>query len=331
MCSISKIRFAPYELSFKEPLKTSEGVLTNRKGLVLEFQTAKHHALAEIAPLPGYSSESLEDVELALREVLPLFLTGLSQAKALIKELPSGLPSLSFGLESAVFELLAKQKDMPLANFLNKDAKEKLVSNTVLFPGMPFDNELAIKGTVKIKVSPKNYLQVLELLKTIPKDVKVRLDANQSFTLEGIKDFLFSLEPSQIDYIEEPIKDLSKLKSLKQNFPLQIALDESLYQNTSTEDIRFDVAILKPTMTGGPSFLKALVDSCYKRDLRVVFTSALENIVAINTSKQLARALLKESEVCGFDTLGLFREEMPNKIENLSQVPGIKLEEAHEL
>jgi len=351
MEAISKIRVIPYQLKFKTPLHTSEGILNTREGIVVNFISKNISAFGEIAPLPGYSHESFSQINTALKELLPLFKATPSQAKALLKELPANLPSLCFGLESVVFDFLAKQSALSLAEFLNPRASSEVDLNSVVFPGMNLSKNIGsitankASKTVKIKVSPTNLQTVLELLNDLPKNLKVRLDANQTFNSSNIQNLFSKLNPKQIDYVEEPLikTQLEGLEGLTQNYSIPIALDESLYQcpealsETLSSNNNFHVAVLKPSMLGGINLLKNVIDACYKRQLRVVLTSSLESVVAVSTQMHLARALLTTPEACGFDTLDLFEEvktKIPSKgkgIGDFSELPGVELDQTYEL
>jgi O-succinylbenzoate synthase len=57
------ITFKKYSIPFKSPLRTAIGTFSHREGIIVTFEYRNKAFVGEAAPLPGFSSETIEDVE----------------------------------------------------------------------------------------------------------------------------------------------------------------------------------------------------------------------------------------------------------------------------
>src|SRR5690554_3475002 len=106
------------------PIRTSSATYTFREVLALRLRATvvgeQVEGFGECSPLPGWSAETISEVELALRGLVrsPAFEEGLSLAPehldAALGNLAS-IPTLRFGVELAMLDALARQQRVPLA------------------------------------------------------------------------------------------------------------------------------------------------------------------------------------------------------------------------
>ena len=98
--------------------------------------------MGEASPLPGFSTETLKEVRYALegfhqaidredldREELFLLLEIHSQ----------NTPSVRIALETAIYDILAKEEELPLAKFLNTNAVSEIAVNGIAGEHHPGD------------------------------------------------------------------------------------------------------------------------------------------------------------------------------------------------
>ena len=52
-----------YQLPFQQPFVTGAGTFEYREGLILRYHTSDIDVVSEVAPLPGFSTESLQEAE----------------------------------------------------------------------------------------------------------------------------------------------------------------------------------------------------------------------------------------------------------------------------
>ncbi|MBM3183837.1 MAG: hypothetical protein FJZ64_00845 [Chlamydiae bacterium] len=191
-------------------LKTTSATWPIRKGLILEINSG----FGEIAPLPGFSQETLEE---ALQETLSL-LPNLSSAK------PS-LPSVQFGIASAKKNLSPIKAPLCLLNDPHPDF-----------------------STLKLKLGD---LSVQEAITHVQKHLKfrLRLDFNRKWSLDEALSFAKAFSPTDFEYLEEPVSGLDDLVRFSKLTGFPIAVDESL--NSPYNQIpTLKALVVKPTVVG---------------------------------------------------------------------------------
>jgi O-succinylbenzoate synthase len=115
-----------------------------------------------------------------------------------------------------------------------------------------------------------------------------------------------------IDYIEEPLRDSSKLPDLIQQSPVGIALDETLREITPDQLPRFHGAaalVLKPTLMGGFEASRQFANAGLDLGMNPVISACYESGVGIFALGQFALSLPKVSPA-GLDTYSRLREDV---------------------
>src|SRR5687768_3382868 len=99
-----KAEFVPYQLKFRKPGRTSRGVMTDRNIWLLKVYERDFPELAgfgEVAPLPGLSIETPQQVEDRLIDVC----VKINQYDQLLSGELDSTPSVVFALEQALLDL----------------------------------------------------------------------------------------------------------------------------------------------------------------------------------------------------------------------------------
>ena len=129
---ISHFQVIPYSIPFVKPLQTAGETYTHREGIWLKIQSEEFTGFGEAAPLLGFSRETLKEVHYALE--------GFNQAIegenfdsdelfSLIEVHSHNIPSVRFSLETAIYDILAKEAELPLAKYCNPNAKTEILVN----------------------------------------------------------------------------------------------------------------------------------------------------------------------------------------------------------
>ena len=205
---ISHFKVTPFSIPFVKPLQTSGMTYTHREGVWIKLKCANFTGVGEASPLPGFSTETLKEVRYALegfhqaidredldREELFLLLEIHSQ----------NTPSVRFALETAIYDILAQEAELPLAKYCNPNAKTEIPVNGmagVHFPGDGF-------SIIKVKVGFRNLFDEIEnmeyLTESFGNEVRFRLAAKGVFDLPQAIRFCKEMEKFNIDYIEQPL------------------------------------------------------------------------------------------------------------------------------
>ena len=181
-----------------------------REGLILESDVG----WGEIAPLPGFSAETLDE---ARAEILA-FLEAGKEPK---------LPSVRFGLSSALKPFSYAPLSTPLCA-LND-------------PRVGF-------STLKLKLKDLSLEEAIAKARTLKDRFRLRLDCNRAWSLEQALQFASHFKPGDFDYLEEPVAAGLAEFSKQSGFPL--AADESLRDGSYKEVPTVKAAIVKPTLMG---------------------------------------------------------------------------------
>ena len=177
-----------------------------------------------------------------------------------------------------------------------------------LFPGAK---------VVKIKFDDfsKDAILIEKVLEVLPQ-ARIRLDINGGWSLDSARknlELILAKYLQFIDYFEQPCESLSELKTLKSEFGIKIAADESIRKNLDSDlsSLReyVDIAIIKWQPIGGFRAAQELVKLI---GLPVVVSSALESGLGISKGLELAGALDVDL-ACGLGTVGLLESDIVNE------------------
>ena len=259
-----QIRYKRYRFTLTAPITLQSGhSFQDREGILLYYPVRNFYIVSDVAPLPGFSHETVDTVIKEVTEKAP----------------PS--PSLQFGLESLELMMSSLIQDRPLGHVLqtrlNLDQKyivqrDPIKCNVlVLLNNESVEetiNQLLSEGThtIKLKIGYRSYGSerpyLTQLFKRFGHRLRFRLDPNQTWTPKIMHHFFTSLPPSLmdcIDYIEDPVSSIDELRDCYPYFP-KIALDHFLKKVYQDQALfrRFPFIIYKPTFNGGFSLLSKL-------------------------------------------------------------------------
>ena len=310
-----------FRLPIKFPLNINGKKTYRRDGLLLRLRDKDGYAaVGEIAPLPGLHSERLADCAAEAKvffqkhkDMAPLWPE--QEDWAAFGELTKRItaPSVRFGVESALLNLLCRRKKTHLARLLKVSYASSVPLNGLLFGSKDeiFNHArlLQQKGIRSFKVKVGRYPHedeqkiVKELLEKFPA-ITLRLDANRCWSLPEALRFLQNLPPERIEYIEEPLKNKNELAAFCAESPIAPALDETLSEPGFEEFLILPgmaAAVLKPVVLGGISATADLAKKAKQAGLKTVISDTFSSGVGLYVHLALAAALGKNIPA-GLDT-----------------------------
>ena len=261
---IDNIEIRPYLLRFK-------GVpLQPKKGAHLLLSIGDKVITADLSPLPGWSKETLAE---AIEELTSLQHIALEDALLRAK-----WPSVQFVLTYAYYHqtrpLIRKPQEKCLLYF----------PHAQLIETYRRDHALGFRYfKLKLKdLTPEGAHRLIDQF-SLP-DTRLRLDLNRAWSPQEIISLAHQLNPTFVDFIEEPTASPFELPEL----PIPIALDESL-RRTSFEQllstVHFDTVVIKPTMQ---PHMVALMKQARKAEKNIVLSSSFESDVGLDMIAELA-------------------------------------------
>lgn len=305
----------PYTLQFKFDAGTSRGVLREKKIWILQLTDSNQPqvtAYGECGPLAGLSIDDIPDFELQLQRVCTHF--NESNVNATLADIPTivntyvpnYLPSVRFGLETALYDycyggkqlifpttFTSQQEGIPINGLIWMGAKDFMLSQ--------IKDKLA-QGytTIKLKIGAIDFAQECELLSFIraqfsPAEIELRVDANGAFSPTIVQERLAKLATYSLHSIEQPIKagQLTDMQLVAAQSPVPVALDEELIGIRTYEEkrqllttIRPPYIILKPSLLGGFQQTSEWISLANELQIGWWITSALEANIGLNAIAQ---------------------------------------------
>ncbi|MBB1526482.1 o-succinylbenzoate synthase [Pectobacterium carotovorum subsp. carotovorum] len=277
--------------------------LKTRDGLIVRLQDGERLGWGEIAPLPEFSVETLAEAESAALEQLQSWAAG----QAFSDDLP---PSVAFGLNCAQAELdqhLPQAADYRKAPLCSGDPDELFE----MLQAMPGEKVAKIK--VGLYEAVRDGMIVNVLLEALP-DLKLRLDANRSWTRAKADGFARYVAPSlrsRIAFLEEPCKTREESREFARETGINIAWDESVREADFRVEAEPGVSaiVIKPTLVGSLARCQQLVQEAHQAGLTAVISSSIESSLGLTQLARLAHWLTPDT-VPGLDTLDLMQAQV---------------------
>ena len=211
--------------------------------------------------------------------------------------------TIKSAFDMALFDLAAKNAQMPLYQFLGGSKKEMETDLTI---GIDEPTAMAQKAIefkamgvsiIKIKLG-KNAKDDIERVKQIREAVGqnmiLRVDANQGWNFEEAKTALIGIKDFDIEFCEQPMRvwEDGKLPELKQISPIKIMADESVYDHHDAERLiqakACDYVNIKFAKSGGMLEAKKINTICKKNNIACMMGGMLESRVALTAFAHFA-------------------------------------------
>jgi len=330
---ILKIESHPYELKFRTSFKTAKTNYEYRNGTIIKIFIDDWIGLGEVAPLSGFHEESLLECYYALEAI--------NQSINNIKDITSdelfeifklhseGKPSLLFGLQTALLDILSQKSKVPLNRYLNNNCLDLIKLNgvhTIHAPDKKFN-------VVKVKLGYNNIHEDVEMMTQISSlyksHVKFRIDVNGQLDLVKAIRFCKTMEQFNIEYIEQPLgpNEFEDLSELRMHTNIPIAVDESLTSIESAKQIidaqAAEIFIIKPMIIGNYNEIKDIINLARANDIRCIITNMLDGAINRMACIHITSANNLHS-ACGLSMDNLFDSELyqtPNIINGEILIP----------
>jgi o-succinylbenzoate synthase len=306
---VSGLKYFEYSHPFVAPLKTATGNIVNRSGIIVAlFDCEGKEAFGEIAPLELLKMTPLNECIEQIEYIKKMLDEKNDIEKIILSEIL--VPEVMFGIEQALESLkLLKNRNSTLPRLARSISINGLI-------GLEDEQELFRKtegliengyGTIKIKINNIDLDERIEVLNRLGDqygdDLKIRLDANKSLNNDEASKLLSMLNPSFIEYIEDPVGDLNDAAGMQENTAVNIALDEFITPQNVLEllDIpSIKYYVIKPVKLG---FYKTIeiIKAAESKNKSIVISSMFESAVGRSGLVYLA-SLIEGKQAHGLDT-----------------------------
>jgi O-succinylbenzoate synthase len=258
--------------------------------LIRCFDEQGQEGWGEIAPLPGFSLETLDDA-VAEAQGMPRHPVG---------QVPNS-PSLAWAMDTAHRNLEAAQRGIPLCRLIREDAPNHIRVNALLPTGEPVSHDRP-HTVVKCKVGTLPIAEEWNRLRQIP--ARLRLDANRGLNLGQALRLSEALSTLDVEYIEEPVADFNDLPAFIEQSHFPVALDETLREMTPAQLDHLDLGaiVYKPSLMGSWIHLMQWHAFAVERGIKMTISAAYETGIGLWTLANVAAGLPGASAFAGLDT-----------------------------
>ncbi|WP_162063158.1 o-succinylbenzoate synthase [Vibrio taketomensis] len=297
-----------YALPMDSGVILRDNRLKEREGFVVELGEDGRLGRGEIAPLPGFSTETLDEAYTQLIEQLAMWQRG---AEIDYSEL---CPSVAFGLSMALLEM---EDGLPIQGIYRSAPLCSGDPDELLPKLMAMEGKKVAKIKVGLYEPIRDGMVANLFLESIP-DLNLRLDANRAWTKEKALKFASYITPSfrqRIEFIEEPCQLPGDSFSFAIGTGIAIAWDETLQHAVRKPDFQLDdfngvkTIIIKPTLIGSVQLCIDLITRAKALGIKAVISSSIESSLGLTQLARFAKWQLPD-EVPGLDTIGLFAKQL---------------------
>ena len=285
-------------LRYHSPIVTAHGTVEDRWTVLLTLVDEDGNiGMGEAAPLAGFTSDTVEAAESALR--------GWAADETDDGDPPASVTARA-AIDSALLDLGARIAGTTVHRLLAPESPDRLAVSALATGGSPAaiatSAAAAVEAghaTIKVKVGTHGIHgdvdRVSAVRSRIGPDVRLRLDANGAWGVGEALRHLDRLAAFDIEFVEEPVAGLDDLAEVRLSSPIPTAVDESARTvddvSRAVEMGAADLVVLKPSAIGGPLEAARAAAIVRSAGLDVVVTSLMEGSVGIRAAAHLASAI----------------------------------------
>lgn len=297
---ITRFELTTLAIELKKPFITALRRVDEINDIIIKVHTDSdlvgYGEACAVTAITGTTNESLiKDLEdIVFPELLGQFI----DKEAIFKRLYSCKVSSEAKacVDIALFDLLAKEADKSLFYYLGS-TKSRLNTDLTISVNeasvMQADVLEAVNQgfeVLKIKLDKdisKNIERLTLINEVLDPQIRLRLDPNQSLTLEGCLEMLKAVKTSNIECIEQPFdsKDIISMKTLKQKAIVPVLADESLFTHKDAklllQEQAIDMLNIKLMKCGGIYEALAIARLAKEYDKRCMIGSMLEGPISL--------------------------------------------------
>ena len=279
-----KITLYHYALPCQTGVVLRKQTLTMREGLIIQLKQQDKIGLGEIAPLPGFSQESLKEAQAAA-------IQWALKPHSLWDRLP---PSVAFGISCAFAELhgeLGSESNFQSAILC--DGNFATFSEKIAQQSQPL-------GKIKVGFNHKQEGELAnQLFEQFP-HLTLRLDANRAWNLS-----------QAVEFTEEPCQSPAQSLQFAAQTGIAIAWDETVrepdFSVQKAENL--SAIVLKPTLIGSLNKCINLIKQAHQLGLNAVISSSIESTLGLSQLARMAQQYTPNMAP-GLDTANLMQYQL---------------------
>lgn len=276
-----------------------------REAIALAISDGEVEAMAEAAPLPGVSPDTLDRVQRALDEVPwgEIVLDGEDPLSIAARVIDADAPAAKFAIEAALLDLVGRRTGVSLAGLIAEEAPAATVATAALLDeletALPRARSAIAAGaeTLKVKIGradrARDEVALLRALRDeLGDEVRIRADANGALAPGDRR--IDVLAEIGAELLEDPFATLDEV--LASSLPVPVALDDLLARDPARalraiELRKASFAVLKPAVLGGIGRSLAIAEAARDRGGRSIVSHVYDPPRAFAACAHLALAV----------------------------------------
>ncbi len=231
-------------MHYKEPFKIALGRSTEHENIILQLVTEDGtHGYGEGSASPRIVGDTPATVLKTLRALAPVVIgTDVFSLERTMERVlkVKGSPSAKAALDMALHDLWGRALGRPLYRLLGgyRDKMETDITLSIKRPAeMAADAKRVLKQgfkIIKIKVGTKpeeDTERVRSIREAVGEKVRLRVDANQAWSVRQAVQVIRSIEKFHPEFIEQPVKadDVKGLAAVSRQVEVPVMADESMH------------------------------------------------------------------------------------------------------
>ena len=291
---LRRLTLREVHLKLLSPFQTSFGTSDLRRILLLEVEAdgATGWGESTAGENPFYSYETVETAWLIVRDYLWPIVRGREILAADVWDMVVGVRGHNMakaGLETAIWDAEAKQKNVSLAKLLGGTREEIPCGVSIgiqpTIEGLIAKVEEALAAgyqRIKIKIKPGSDIEPVRALREKFPRVRLMVDANSAYTLDDAP-LLKQLDAFHLMMIEQPLgwDDIYSHAKLQRQLETPICLDECIHDvehaRAAIETGACRIINIKLGRVGGHTAARRMHDLCQEKSIPVWCGGMLES------------------------------------------------------
>src|SRR5262245_14786969 len=311
------------DVPLREPVSGVHGVTAVQRSVLVRVTTdTGHEGWGNVDPTPGYSRASADDVHTSVGRLVSAVVGGdalnTHAALARMDREVSEASEAKAAVEMALVDLKARALGIPVHSLLGGRVKDAVTLNAWIGTVPPVQaareavawHERGFR-TAKIKVSgatDAGIERVAAIRSAVDDRMALRVDFNESLTVDEAPAFIRRLEPYALTLVEQPIvrADIAGLARIRASIGIPLMADESVTSPAALVEIirrgAADLVKLKVMKQGGLLRTQAMVAFAAAAGLRVVLGHGFG--LTISTLAEAAVASVSAAVIDGCEAVG---------------------------
>lgn len=307
----------------REPFVIARGTRTEAEVVIVELTQGVHAGRGEAGGV-GYLGETPETMHAQIESIRGALEDGCSRQDLAVLLPPGGA---RHALDAALWDLDAKREGIPVWQKAGA-GNWRPVKSAVTIGIRPVEayersaRERAQFPWLKVKVGRNDPVEAIAAVRRGAPDSRLIVDANQSWSVEELRQHAEGLHRHRVDLIEQPVAVGEDAGLSGYRGPIPLCADESMSTAADLPSLvgRYQFVNIKLDKVGGLTAALELANEAERLGLRLMVGCMLGGSVSVAPAMVLAQ----QCEVCDLDGPWLLARDWPDSIvyqQGMMQLP----------